>query len=74
MSEFPDDYFDLGDIDPNAPNERQMTLKRVEGSIRRHCNCSLFLMLDGISLLDDEAQIRTQMVQLKKNLEKQSER
>lgn len=66
--------FEAEDEDPNAPSERQATLKRVESSIRRHCNCDLFLMLDGISILEDDPTIRGEMVKLKKKLEEQSER
>lgn len=66
--------FGVDEDDPNAASDRQATLKRVEASIRRHCNCELFLMLDGISILEDEATIRGEMVKLKKKLEEQSER
>lgn len=64
---------DLGwlvdDADPNAPTSNQATLKRLETAIRRHCDSELMLMLDRISLLEDPALVKSEMLKLKRILE-----
>lgn len=60
------------DDDPNAASRNQVALKRVETAIRRYCDCNLVLMLDGIALMDDEAQMKREMLNLKKILEQKS--
>lgn len=60
------------DDDPNAASRNQVALKRVETAIRRYCDCNLLLTLDGISMLNDEALMKSEMLKLKKILEQKS--
>ncbi len=60
------------DDDPNAASRNQVMLKRVEMAIRRYCDCNLVLALDGISMLEDEVKIKSEMLKLKKILEQKS--
>ena len=57
------------DENPNAATQTQMTLKRIERAIRRRHDCSLFLTLDGISMLQDPVKVREALLDVQKRME-----
>lgn len=58
--------------DPNAATRNQMMVKRAERAIRRYCEVDLLLALDAICLLDNEEQMKREMVKLSKTLEQKT--
>lgn len=62
------DVFEHTD-EPNGATVNQQKLKRIEQAIRRRCDCSLFLTLDGITLLKDPARIREELLNVQRRLE-----
>jgi hypothetical protein len=57
------------DIDPNAPSDNQVKLKRVEVSIRRRADVHLLLFFDGIAFISDPVEKRRAMIELRQKLE-----
>jgi hypothetical protein len=56
------------DIDPNAPTDNQVKLKRVEVAIRRRADVHLALFFDGIAFMEPAAR-REAMIELRRKLE-----
>lgn len=54
----------LEEDDPNAATKNQRVLKSVERAVRRYCDPSLLLRLDGIALLDDQETVKRELLKL----------
>lgn len=73
MSEPADPAISTAADDPNAATRNQVMVKRAERAIRRYCDSDLLLTLDGICLLNDEALMKSEMVNLSKTLEQRAQ-
>lgn len=57
------------DIDPNAPTENQLKLKRAEVAIRRRGSAALLMRLDEITFVRERPLQMQALQKLKKDLE-----